>query len=203
MILERDQWHLGYASLIRDCRGTSDDTYNTNPSFDNAPSNHTHNNGNMGQVLILTSPTADALSASRIVSYMLRADGVPYRLKVCLGWERLQRTLEGAGVVVRDREDEEDATDNNNNRAVVADEDKCDIRAVVLINMGANKNLSKLFANVKVYVMDSHRPYHLANIHTGKNVVLFNDRPLSIGGEEGEIPSDGDDLSGGDVSSDR
>lgn len=199
MILERDQWHLGYASLIRDCRGTSDDTYSintTNPSF-YAASSSSNNNGNMGQVLILTSPTADALSASRIVSYMLRADGVPYRLKVCLGWERLKKTLEGAGVIVRDDRDE---VVNNN---VVAEEEKSDIRAVVLINMGANKNLSKLFTNVKVYVMDSHRPYHLANIHTGKNVVLFNDRPLSIGGEEGEIPSDGDDLSGGDVSSDR
>ena len=45
---------------------------------------------------------------------------------------------------------------------------------------------------VKCYVLDCHRPYHLANVHAGKNVVLFNDRPF----EDGEVPSDGDDLSG-------
>ena len=45
--------------------------------------------------------------------------------------------------------------------------------------------------------LDSHRPYHLSNIHTGKNVILFNDRPF----EEGEVPSDGDNLSGGEDSS--
>lgn len=107
----------------------------------------------------------------------------------------MKKTLEGAGVW-RERGEE---------NAVAEEEEKSDVRAVILINMGANKNLSRLFAvsNVKVYVFDSHRPYHLGNVHTGKNVVLFNDRPLSIGGEEGEIPSDGDDLSGGDESSDR
>lgn len=119
---------------------------------------------------------------------------MPYRLKVCLGWERLKKTLDAAGVW-SEREEGAD---------VVVPDEQSDVRAVVLINMGANKNLCRLFAgNVKVYVFDSHRPYHLANVHTGKNVVLFNDRPLSIGGEDGEIPSDGDDLSGGDISSDR
>ena len=113
---------------------------------------------------------------------------------MCLGWERLKKTLDAAGVW-SEREEGAD---------VVVPDEQSDVRAVVLINMVANKNLCRLFAgNVKVYVFDSHRPYHLANVHTGKNVVLFNDRPLSIGGEDGEIPSDGDDLSGGDISSDR
>ena len=182
MILERDQWHLGYASLLRDCRGHSN--YEDDSIAYGAGST-------MGQVLILTSPTADALSASRIVSYMLRADGVPYKMKVCLGWERLRKILRGCGVVP-------DETDSNEGEEAEVVPEETAIRAILLINMGANKNLSRLFTgNVKCYVFDSHRPYHLANIHTGKNVVLFNDRPLSIGGE-GEIPSDGDDLSGGE-----
>ncbi len=48
----------------------------------------------------------------------------------------------------------------------------CDVCAVVLENMGANRNLAKLFysspssggAGVRCYVLDCHRPYHLANV---------------------------------------
>ncbi len=116
-----------------------------------------------------------------------------------------------------DGEDEENE-DNTSNWI----ENETDIRAVVLMNMGANRNLAKLFRgaatnnnnnnmndpsqddsffvmnnNVRCYVFDCHRPYHLANVHAGKHVVLFNDRPF----EEEEIPSDGDNLSGDESSS--
>ncbi|KAL7522380.1 hypothetical protein ACHAWX_007068 [Stephanocyclus meneghinianus] len=183
MILERDQWHLGYASLLRDCRGQSHD------DDDDHPDRHRPSANLLGQALILASPTADALSSSRILSYMLRADGVPHRIKVCLGWERLKKALGDAGVSDRPREEGGDA--------LVPDETSR-VRAVLLVGMGADRNLARLFSpsTCRVYVLDSHRPYHLANVHCGKSVVLLNDRPLTIGGEEGEIPSDGDDLSG-------
>ncbi len=76
-----------------------------------------------------------------------------------------------------------------------------DVRAVVLLNFGAARNLTRLFDQllydtVKVYVMDCRRPVHLANIHAGENVVLFWDRTQ---GED--VPSDGDNLSGNESSS--
>jgi hypothetical protein len=55
----------------------------------------------------------------------------------------------------------------------------CNVCAVVPMNLGANRNLAKLFnfssllfasfpggdpaANVRCYVLDCHQPYHLAN----------------------------------------
>ena len=58
----------------------------------------------------------------------------------------------------------------------------------------------------KVYVMDCRRPFHLANVHAGRHVVVFwdgvgagvpDDNDDNIGPMAG-IPSDGDDLSGQD-----
>jgi cell division control protein 45 len=223
MILEHDQWHLGYASLLRDCRGT--DSWNTTDGLSSATT---------GRTLLLVHPDVDAMCSARILGYMLRADGVPHQLRVCTGWGRLCKILIGLGViaaspsndnddddkVVRRQDDDEDYETTTSTTTTT-----CDVRAVVLINMGANRNLAKLFNNsssfaatnaaansqdsssssrsntnnnkVRCYVIDSHRPYHLANIHVGKDVVLFNDRPL----DDDDIPSDGDDLSGNDDSS--
>mmetsp|Transcript_25260 Transcript_25260/g.45441 ORF Transcript_25260/g.45441 Transcript_25260/m.45441 type:complete len:894 (-) Transcript_25260:174-2855(-) len=213
MILEREQWHLGYASLLRDCRGTGD-----------APAHDIVDIPSVGRALLLVHPDTDAMATARILSYMLRADGVPYQMRPCLGWERLKRILGRVGVIAPEDGNE----DGNNNEEEGEDknwvENETDIRAVVLMNMGANRNIAKLFRNsaapvdlsqgsfppavsrssqnngkttVRCYVFDCHRPYHLSNIHAGKNVVLFNDRPF----EEEEIPSDGDNLSGDESSS--
>ena len=152
-------------------------------------------------------------------------------MRPCLGWTSLRRILTKVGVLrpssssdnndhasnVNDN-DNDNGGDNEGGDAAAATtshwiENETDIRAVVLMNMGANRNLAKLFRasaaaannnnnststnNVRCYVFDCHRPYHLANIHAGKHVVLFNDRPF----EEEEIPSDGDNLSGDESSS--
>ena len=113
-----------------------------------------------------------------------------------------------------------------------------DIRAVVLLNLGANRNLTRLYRpngikkrptnedddnnadpdnldgnpeeqqqeqqppllppTTRLYVLDSHRPYHLANIHSARSVVLFNDRAW-----DDDVPSDGDTLSGEEVTTDE
>ncbi|KAK1741087.1 Cdc45-like protein [Skeletonema marinoi] len=200
MILERDQWHLGYASLLRDCRGPS--------------STHDTSSPHIGRALLLVHPdSTDALATSRILSYMLRADGVPYQIRPCLGFERLKLILGSVGCLPKNDDANNDDNNNDNGDNLVEDEynnnstTTSDIKAVVLINMGANRNLSKLFLDhhhhttnhtpaVRAYVFDNHRPYHLSNIHSGKNVVLFNDRPF----EEEEIVSDGDNLSGDESS---
>jgi hypothetical protein len=66
VILVHDQWHLGYASLLRDCRGQS----YANDDDDDGHDNHRSFANLRGQEIILTSLTADALSSSRIMSYM-------------------------------------------------------------------------------------------------------------------------------------
>mmetsp|Transcript_7461 Transcript_7461/g.12306 ORF Transcript_7461/g.12306 Transcript_7461/m.12306 type:complete len:851 (-) Transcript_7461:158-2710(-) len=200
MILERDQWHLGYASLLRDCRSSS----STTPHVSHDTTSTTTTTTTCGRALLLVHPdSTDALATSRILSYMLRADGVPYQIRPCLGFERLKLILRSVGCG-----NENNQHDNNGNLVDNDDDDTnrttSDIRAIVLINMGANRNLSKLFTNnnnnaaaaVRAYIFDNHRPYHLSNIHSGKNVVLFNDRPL----EEEEVVSDGDNLSGDESS---
>jgi cell division control protein 45 len=201
MILEREQWHLGYASLLRDCRGTSPSSSYKDTAVQQ------QSQPMAGRALLLVHPdSTDALATARILSYMLRADGVPHQIRPCLGFERLKlilRSVSNCHGENNNNEDgnnnvvEEDFYDNDGKRR---SDQTCDVRAVILINMGANRNLSKLFpqqhANLRAYVFDNHRPYHLSNIHTGKNVVLFNDRPF----DELEIPSDGDNLSGDESS---
>lgn len=64
--------------------------------------------------------------------------------------------------------------------------------SIILINRGATRNISKwlpLNEETKVYVMDSARPIHLANIHAGQSVVVFDEQMAE------EVPSDGDQLS--------
>jgi len=107
------------------------------------------------------------------------------------------------------------------------------IRAIILLNLGATRNLQKaLFSptlertpgggvgdygdegdmnigppllntdHTKVYVLDAHRPYHLSNVHAGKNVVVWNDYD-HWHAQEGGVPSDGSCLSGEEETEDE
>ena len=72
MILEREQWHLGYASLLRDCRGTSSTTNNNNDPLGDLL--HDHNaipSSSVGRALLLVHLDTDAMATARILSYML------------------------------------------------------------------------------------------------------------------------------------
>jgi len=125
-------------------------------------------------VWIFCGADADAMAAARIVSYMLRSDGISYQLRPCWTYSSLERMLEEAD----------------------------DCKAILLLNLGASRNLTKLFRPrllkecSKVYVMDCRRPVHLANVHAGQNIVIFWD---SI--QPDDVPSDGDNLSGKDDTS--
>ena len=60
-------------------------------------------------------------------------------------------------------------------------------------------NLPKLFniefgGDVRVFVMDNHRPFHLANVYSRHNVVLFDDIE-NVDNDNDDIPSDGSELS--------
>ena len=51
----------------------------------------------------------------------------------------------------------------------------------------------------RVIIMDNHRPFHLANVHSAYSVALIDDSS----GLTDTTPSDGDDLSSGIESSDE
>jgi cell division control protein 45 len=156
MILEIEDWHLGYDQIVKDTRGSD-----------------------VGSVWVLCNADVDSLAAARILTYMFRADSIPYQLRPCWSYSTLTSLLQN--------------------------EDSQDIRALVLLNLGASRNLTKLFdvdmllGNAKVYVMDCRKPVHLANVHAGHNVVVFWDETQN----RNELPSDGDNLSGNDDTTDE
>ncbi len=158
MLLFPEHWHFGYEQIKTDCQAAEE-----------------------GQsVLLLCNADVDAIAAARILSYMLRSDGVHYQLLPCTNYTALEKHM----------------------RTIQLES----VRAVVLFNFGAAKNLNRLFEvhqnlpeSTKVYVMDCRRPVHLANVHAGDNVVVFMDGTQT----PDQLPSDGDNLSGNESSSDE
>ena len=158
MILQLENWYLGYTQILNDCRKE-------------------------GSALLLCNADADAISAARILTYMLRQDSISYQMLPCMSYSQLQKRI-------------------NDNYSP-------DLKALVLLNLGASRNLTRLFnddefgqmldpTNTKLYVMDCRRPVHLANIHAETSIVVFWDGVQ----QEDELPSDGDNLSGNESSSD-
>ena len=157
MILQFPEWYLGYEEIVDGCRKGDDGTAKT--------------------ALLLCNADVDAMAAARIMSFMLRSDGINYQLLPCTNLSALEKTL---------------------SQQTQMD----DVAAVVMLNFGASKNLTRLFDaylndDIKIYVMDSRRPVHLANIHDNENVVVFWDNTQKTE----DVPSDGDNLSGNESSS--
>lgn len=159
MLLYPEDWHYGYEQIKTDCQASDAE----------------------GQsVLLLCNADVDAIASARIVSYMLRSDGIHYQLLPCTNYAALNLHL----------------------RTVQLDS----VRAIVLLNFGACRNLGKLLEDqeglherIKVYVLDCRRPVHLANVHAGDNVVVFMDGTQNMD----QLPSDGDNLSGNESPSDE
>jgi len=111
---------------------------------------------------------------------MLRADHVAYSLVPVSGYSHASTLLRALG-------------ESNN-----------DIRSVVLINCGAIVNLTNLLPwhrpELTCYVIDSHRPVHLANVYERERVFVLHDEEEDM--DEGGLPSDGEGLSGGEDSED-
>lgn len=183
MRLEIDNWHLAYSQIVADCR---------------------ENEGS--SCLILCHADVDAMAAARIWTYMLRADGVSYQLLPCSNYAHLAQLLSSSASVVQES-----------------------VRSVLLLNLGATRNLSRLLfgprgggqqapsdddedptslpplppilsASAKVFVVDCRRPVHLTNLYAGDNVVvLWNGEHQQA--TIGDLPSDGDNMSGDESSS--
>ncbi|OEU16626.1 CDC45-like protein, partial [Fragilariopsis cylindrus CCMP1102] len=132
--------------------------------------------------LLLCNADVDAMSSARILSYMLRSDGIHYQLLPCTCYSDLERQLTN----------------------MVSEGGMDDVSSIVLLNFGATYNLTRLFGKqllqdgaVKIYVMDCRRPIHLANVYSSRSIVVFFDSAQKIN----EMPSDGDNLSGDEESS--
>lgn len=229
MLLKEENWSHGYNQILSDCGFTS----SSSSCSSNNPQDNTSGvvGGGGGTVLILCNPDADALCAARILSYALRADKIPYQLRPCGGFSRLMQILErltssssSSNGLSRSNSIMDDISDEEGGEEELYDlpMGTTTLRAIVLLNIGATKNLSKhLFTSTtiindqdetetirpplldaqrtKIYILDSHRPYHLSNIHAGKNIVLLNDYE-TWHEPDGGIPSDGDGLSGDEES---
>jgi cell division control protein 45 len=158
MILEVDNWPVGYDAILQNCRTAQE---------------------GIGKCLILCHADVDALAAARILTYMLRADQIEYTLLPCATWSALQKAATGQ-----------------------------QYSTIVLLNVGATRNLTKLFGEgdllqlgvTKMFVLDGRRPVHLSNIYADDHVVVFWD---SRHGSADDLPSDGDNLSGKDDESEE
>jgi len=161
MILEYNDWHLGYDQIVKDSRSSSG------------------SGGACCSVWIFCNADVDSLAAARILTYIFRADNIPYQLRPCWSYSSLTKQLQSEGAE--------------------------DIRALILLNLGASRNLTQLFQQemlstyTKVYVMDCRKPVHLSNVHAGHNIVVFWDETQ----RKEDIPSDGDNLSGNDSTTDE
>ncbi|KAL3658538.1 hypothetical protein V7S43_016422 [Phytophthora oleae] len=128
-------------------------------------------------VLILVALDVDALCAAEILTRLLRADMLSYSLLAVRGYEDVLQAREtrirGADGALRGGGE---------------------LRSVVMLNCGAIVDVAKLLAlptHVKCYVLDSHRPIHLANIYDEhQQIVVFDDGALALE----EYPVFGPDL---------
>ena len=171
MFLEPERWNDAYAEIVRECGGSSE----PRPAL-----------------VVVAATSVDAVCASRIWTYWMRADGILYELLAADHWKVVQERLLTSSTLYG---------------------------ACILLNMGATVNLARLLTAgddeeddgqtlpCKIYVIDGRRPIHLANIHDQNNIVVLCDRLGSGAGQDedddDDVPSDGDNLSGTESSSDE
>ncbi len=122
-------------------------------------------------VLVLVSYEVDSMATARILCQLLRLDNVAYAMFPVSSSSQLTTRFN-------------ERTD--------------DTRTIILINCGAVLNIPELFGmeqgdvNFMCYILDNHRPFHLANIHSVEAVICFDDE-MSIRYDElhGVVPEPG------------
>jgi cell division control protein 45 len=119
-------------------------------------------------VLIFVSPEPDSLCACKILTSLLQTDKISHKIKPASGYEDLARF---------------------NGELIVNNEE---IRSLILINCGGIVDLLDFFSlppHTNVYVLDSHRPYHLANVR------LANEQVCMLDDGDGTMDAYPDDVS--------
>jgi len=126
--------------------------------------------------MIMVAYEVDAMASCKMLTQLLRNDHIAYTIRPVLNFEEVIYSYQSF------------LTE--------------DIKTIFLINCGALFNIPKIFdlehgGDLRVFVLDNHRPFHLANIYSRYSVVVFDDTFDELQ-EEGleSIPSDGSDVSG-------
>eukprot|EP00178_Gracilaria_changii_P010448 TRINITY_DN3042_c0_g1_i1.p1 TRINITY_DN3042_c0_g1~~TRINITY_DN3042_c0_g1_i1.p1 ORF type:complete len:748 (-),score=93.63 TRINITY_DN3042_c0_g1_i1:1246-3489(-) len=140
-----------------------------------------------GPILIFTAAAdPDALASVRTLTALLKTDLLRYEVHPVAGYSHLRDKFE---VLVRG----EDAVEP---RAILCVNCAAtvDIQSILRLSPDQSKSLDSDF---KIFVIDSHRPYHLANIHS-ERVILFDHQqefnhanlPITLGieNEWGVVP---------------
>lgn len=127
--------------------------------------------GQGSSVLVLCAPDVDALCGLWSLLRMLRSDQIRYQVRPVAGYEDLARAA----------------------RALV--HGNPDLRTVVLLNCGGIVDLASFLEldavpSVAVYVVDSHRPYNLANVREENEQVRILDDSVRV--DMSLYPSDDD-----------
>ncbi|KAI8143065.1 CDC45 family [Fennellomyces sp. T-0311] len=108
-----------------------------------------------GNCILFVASDVDAICACKILQSILKADLIQHKLVPVSG----QHDLEKA------------------NEELVADDP--DLRTIIMINCGAPLGVLELFGSrdeVRIYIIDSHRPFNLDScLPENKNVFIFDD----------------------------
>lgn len=138
-------------------------------------------------ILLLVSPEPDSVCACKIFTGLLRTDNISYKIKPVSGYDDLDQANQD---LIKDNEE---------------------TRSLVLINCGGIVDLEDFFdlpEHTTVYVIDSHRPYHLANVEaTNEKIVVLDEGDGLLDGypsapdfseEDSEDSDEGDEDASGD-----
>lgn len=118
-------------------------------------------------VVVFVSLEVDALCAFKVLTALMRSDAIEWQAFPVAGYAELKKA---------------------NDTFMQGNED---IKSVIMINCGGSVDLKEFFSldeSVSIYVLDSHRPYHLHNVRESNHQIrLLDDNSLEM--EEG-YPSD-------------
>lgn len=122
-------------------------------------------------VLILVAPDCDALCSCHILTALLKGDRIQYKVKPVAGYSDIAEV-----------------------KKIYIDTSE-DLKSIIMLNCGSRMNLTKVFnlidkPDLHCFIVDSHRPVHLANIHSPSQVCVINDGSIVFS----DIPQNGSDL---------
>lgn len=176
MILENENWSLGYDTMLEESR----------------PGN---GRDEQRSILVLCNADVDAMASARILTYLFRSDAIPYQLLPCTSYQDLRDTLRQ----LQDQMEQFSAIVLLNfgasyNLTKLYMPQQQQQRGDVHHQQEQQQQQRPLVPEtLKIFVLDCRRPVHLANVYEESAVVVFmNESKETID----NFPSDGDDLSG-------
>ena len=96
----------------------------------------------------------DAMASTRMLTQLLRDDNIAYAVRPVSNFSQI---IENKDTYITS-----------------------DIKVIFMINCGAVYNISKTLnlaqSERRCFILDNHRPFHLANVHSRENVVVFDDK---------------------------